>query len=224
MTHTLIEIAYNNTEDELLLDAHKPTYDEIKQHLRAVQHNMNKGPASTLYHVSDDVDRDKLQELLNSSSNVKEWGLVEGVKRGLEIQPGTATTQEIDTYRKELQDKLGEDVLAQQPKHTPMNHPYSDLPDDHIGDSAPSWAGPETEPGAGGLGQTTDGNGPPEKSFYEIMDHDMPSIGEGKWVDLHPDLSSPEVLDIGEESSIGNTRKDKYSSANRRPFDVGGFL
>lgn len=224
MTHTLIEIAYNNTENELLLDAHKPSYDKVKQHLRAVEHNMNKGAASTLYHVSDGINNEKLEELVKSSSNVVDWGLVEGVKRGLEIQPGTATTEEIDTYRKELQDALGEDVLAQEPAHSPMNHPYSDLPNDHIGYTAPSWAGPENEPGAGGVGPTTDGNGPPQKPLYDIMDYDMPSIGEGKWVDLHPNLSSPEVLNIGEESSIGNTEEDEYSSKHRTPFDATEFL
>lgn len=224
MVHTIIEIAYDTSGDDLSLDADEQAYEQVKGDLVAIEHNMNNGIASTLFRVADGVDTDALTTLVDSSASARDWGLVEGTKRGLEIQPGTLTTTELDEYRTKIEEALGEDILAQKPAHSPMNHPYSDLPDDHIGYNAPDWAGPDDEPGAGGPGPTSDGNGPPDKPLYDIMDWDMPSIGEGKWVDLSPELSSPEVVDIGKTSSIGNDEEGEYSSRHRRPFDPTDFL
>jgi hypothetical protein len=231
MVKTIIELTYESgdgVEVNIRGSEEGSNYEEAKQFLTAVEHNMNEGVASTLFRVDDEAPDDLVKKVVDSDSTHKDHGVEDGVRRGLEIQPGTPTDQEVENLRQRIKDKVGTDVLAKKPKHTPADHVYNDLPDDHVGDKAPSWAGPEGEQGAGGPESSVsgEGNGPPDKQFDEIIKNDMPSIGEGKWVCTHPDHGSPEKNDIGAECSKGHQGEpsNNYASIHRKPFDPSGFM
>jgi hypothetical protein len=231
MVKTIIELTYDagkGTEINIRGSNGDSNYEEVKQHLAAVEHNMNAGVASTLFRVEDEASDDLINQLVSADSSHRNHGIVDGVRRGLEIQPGTPTDKEVEDLRQRIKDKLGSDVLAKKPEHTPADHVYNDLPDDHIGDKAPSWAGPEGEQGAGGpeASVSGEGNGPPDKQIGKIMKNDMPSIGEGKWVCTHPDHDSPEKNDIGTECSEGHNSdpSNEYASRHRKPFDPSSFM
>lgn len=230
MTQTIVELAYDTVNGDLQIaggDEH--AYESVKDHLTAIEHNMNNGIASTLYRVDDAADASDVQAIVDSDTSHSDHGIEDGVKRGLEIQPGTPTSAEVDDLASRISNSaVGRDVLQDVPARTPASHVWNDLPDDTVGGGPPSWAGgPSGEPGADGPGAASGVNGPPTDTFEDVMKNDMPSIGDGKWLCTHPDHGSPEKNDIGTQCSEGHSddiAENEYACPHRQPFDPTTFL
>lgn len=229
MTHTILELAYktDSNGDLQIAGGDEQAYEAVKPYITAIEHNMNNGIASTLYRVEHDVDQSDVDAIVNSSSLNIEHGLEEGIKRGLEIQPGTPTSAEVDDLASRIQSAVGRDVMQDVPDRTPAAHVWCDLPDDNVGSGQPSWSGAPDEPGADGPAAATDVNGPPTNSLKTVMKNDMPSIGEGNWVCTHPDHGSPEKSSVGSNCSLGHSddvTENGYACPHRNPFDPTDFL
>lgn len=230
MTHTILELAYETDAngDLQVAGGNEQAYEAVKPHLVAIEHNMNNGIASTLYRVEDSVNQTDVDALVNSSSLNIERGIEDGVKRGLEIQPGTPTSAEVDDLASRIQSAVGRDVTQDVPNNTPAAHVWNDLPSNNVGGGPPPWAGgPDGEPGADGPAAASGVNGPPRNDFNTVMKNDMPSIGEGNWLCTHPDHSSPEKNDSGANCSLDHSDEvvdNEYACPHRSPFDPTGFL
>ena len=229
MTHTILELAYKTDADGNIqvVGGEQQEYEAVKPYLTAIEHNMNNGISSTLYQVEHGVDQANIDAIVNSNSLNIEHGLEEGVKRGLEIQPGTPLDSEVDALASRIKDALGRDVLQDVPDRTPASHVWCDLPDDNIGATQPGWSGAPQEPGADGPAAGSGADGPPTSSLKTVMKNDLPSIGDGKWVCTHPDHSSAEKNDRGNECSLGHSddvTDNEYACPHRQPFDPTGFL
>jgi len=230
MTHTILELAYETDSDGELQIAggDEQAYEAVKPYITAIEHNMNNGIASTLYRVEDSVDQTDVDAIVNSSSLNIEHGLEEGVKRGLEIQPGTPLDTEVDDLASRIQNAVGRDVLQDVPDRTPAAHVWNDLPDDASVGNSPSWSGAPDEPGADGPAAASGVNGPPTDDLKTLMKNDMPSIGEGYWLCTHPDhTDGAEKNERGTECSLGHSddiAENEYACPHRQPFDPTGFL
>lgn len=227
MVQTIIEIFYDtDSNGDLILagDANSTAYENIKPHLTAVEHNMNNGVASTLYRVADGASQTAIDDMVAASADHADHGIDGGVARGLEIQPGTATSTEVDNLNTSVQSKGGPDLSATQPSREPSTHIFDDHPSDNVGGGPPSWSNSQA-PGAGG-GPVTD-NSAPSKDFASVMKNDYPSIGEGNWRCLHPDHTSPETNAVGSQCSLGHSddiTENDYAQPHRNPFDPTTFL
>jgi hypothetical protein len=227
MVQTIIEIFYDTDADgELILagDGDKATYEELKQYISAVEHNMNNGVSSTLYQVSDDAPQSAIDEMTAAHDWHFNHGIKNGVIRGIEIQPGTPTDTEADDLAERILDAGGPDITIDQPSYEPSVHIYNDLPDDALDVAEPDWS-QDGEPGAGGGPVLSDTD--PDKPVIDVIKNDFPSIGEGNWRCVHPDHSSPEVNNRGDECSLGHSderRENEYAQQHRNPFDPTTFL
>lgn len=224
MVQTLIEIFYDtDSNGELILagDPNRTAYEAVKPHLSAVEHNMNNGISSTLYTVADSADPTDVQTLVETNSYHFDHGIDGGIERGLEIQPGTPTSQEVSDLNARVQEAGGPDLSVGQPSFEPAVHVFTDLPDDALDSTTPSWANSGAKGAGGG---PVPSNEAPAKNFVDTMNTDFPSIGEGNWRCVHPDHSSPEIVPLGEESSLGFDEDGDYAQRHRAPFDPTGFL
>jgi hypothetical protein len=229
MTHTIVELAYvtDSNGNLQIAGGDEQAYEQVKPHIVAIEHNMNNGIASTLYRVDDSVDQSDVDILISSSSLNIEHGIEEGIKRGIEIQPGTPTDEEVDTLASDIKKAVGRDVTTDVPERTPSVHVWNDLPDDHIGEGGPKWSGAPEEPGADGPAAASGVNGPPTDDLKTVMKNDLPSIGQGKWVCTHPDHTAAEQNSLGEECSLGHTDDvgdNEYAMPHRQTFDPTSFL
>ncbi|MFB6207984.1 MAG: hypothetical protein ABEJ69_01400 [Candidatus Nanohaloarchaea archaeon] len=219
---TVVEIYYDNSGDSLGLkgDPNNEIYEKIKDHLTAIEHNMNNGIQSTLYRVDEEVDEEALRDMVDAAPEHTDHGVEEGARRGLEIQPGTPTEEEVDELRERVKQKAGVDLAGKTPSNTPMSHVWNDLPDD-ANDQGPRDIVEDGGPGAGG-GNTRHGSGP-DRDLVTMLKEDYPSIGEGKWRCTHPDHDSPELNERGEKCSLGHSHKieeNEYVQKHRQPFDI----
>lgn len=230
MAHTILELAYETdaNNDLQIAGGDEQAYEAVKPHLIAIEHNMNNGISSTLYRVEHGVDQTDVDALVGSSSLNIEHGLEEGIKRGIEIQPGTPLDTEVDNLASRIENAVGRDVLLDVPARTPAAHVWNDLPDDAVTGNSPSWSGAPDEPGADGPAAASGVNGPPTNTLKDVLKNDMPSIGEGYWLDTHPDhTNGAEKNEIGTTSSLGNSddpTENEYACPHRNPFDPTNFL
>lgn len=243
MTQTIIELYYDtDSNGELILagDPEYTSYEKIKPHLTAIEHNMNNGIDSTLYKVADDAPASVIEEVRDMAQDNADHGMHDGILRGLEIQPGTPSESDVDGMNAFLKDIPGIDLANEKPQTAPSSHVWHDLPDDNVGGGPPSWAGPPDNPGAGRRGRPDGsggngnggGNNPnagrgntPNKTWEQILKNDMPTIGSFQWMCTHPDHGQPEVNDNQEQTcSLGHSRnvaQNLYASQNRKPFNAG---
>lgn len=241
MVQTIIEIRYDTDSNGNLIlagDPNEQAYEQIKPYLTAIEHNMNNGVASTLYRVDDDASQGAIDTMVGTDSSHADHGIQRGIERGMEIQPGTPTSQEVDDLNSKLSNVSAStpDLTTAEPRQYPATHIFNDLPSDRVGHGPPSWAGDKGGPGASGHG-APEWAGSPGKppwaggdgssTFADIMKNDYPDIGAGNWVCTHPDHSSPEVNQVGSNCSLGHsddTGENEYASPHREPFDPTDFL
>lgn len=219
---TVIEIYYDDSGDDLNLkgDPNQEKYEKIKKHIRAIEHNMNNGIQSTLYRVDEEVDEEALRQMIETAPEHKDHGIEEGTRRGLEIQPGTPTEEEVEKLRKRVKEKTGVDISKKTCSNTPMCHVWNDLPEDS-NEGGPREIIEDGGPGAGG-GNTEHGNGP-DRDLVTMMKRDYPSIGEGKWRCTHPEHDEPELNERKEDCSLGHSHRPEengYVQPHRKPFDI----
>jgi len=225
MVQTIIELAYDDSGDDLsIIGMSDADYEAIKEHLVAIQHNMNYGVASTLYRVDDAASQSDIDNAVTSHDWHFDHGVNAGIIRGIEIMPGTPTQTEADDLAQRVLDAGGPDLTVDQPSYEPAVHVYTDLPDDALERETPAWAN-SGEKGAGGGPVTSDTD--PNKSVVDVLVNDFPSIGEGNWRCVHPDHSSPEIVPVGEQCSLGHSdeiSENDYAQRHRNTFDPTGFL
>lgn len=229
MTHTIIELAYETDAngDLQIAGGDEQAYSAVNPYLTAIEHNMNNGISSTLYRVEDAVDQSDVDALVNSHPDHVERGVEAGIKRGLEIQPGTPLESEVDQLATDIQSAVGRDVLTDAPDRTPASHVWNDLPDDASMGNSPSWDGSPEEPGADGPAAADGFRGPPTDTLKTVMKDDLPSIGEGYWLCTHPDHTGAEKNEQGTDCSLGhsdNIVENEYACPHRQPFDPTTFL
>jgi len=226
MVQTIIEIFYDTNGGDIILagDADETAYQEIKPYLTAIEHNMNDGITSTLYKVDDGAPQSALDDMVAASADHSDHGIQQGIERGLEIQPGTATPTEVDDLASRISSAGGPDLTTSQPSKEPTTHIFDDHPSDNVDGGSPSWSN-SNSPGAGG-GPVAD-NAAPSKTFDDVIKNDYPSIGEGNWRCIHPNHSSAEVNKVGSTCSLGHSdemSENEYAQQHRSPFDPTDFL
>ena len=225
MVQTIIELAYDTSGSDIsMAGMDESDYEAIKEHVSAIQHNMNNGIASTLFTVDDAASQSDVDNAVQSHEWHFDHGVNNGIIRGIEIMPGTPTQAEADDLAQRVLDAGGPDLTIDQPSYEPAVHIYTDLPDDALERETPAWAN-SGEKGAGGGPVTSDTN--PDKSVVDVLVNDFPSIGEGNWRCVHPDHDSPEILADGERCSLGHSGDiagNDYAQPHRNTFDPTGFL
>lgn len=225
MVQTIIELTYDKSGEEIsIIGMDDADYEAIKNHISAIQHNMNNGVSSTLYRVDEDASQSDIDNAVNSHEWHFDHGLKNGIIRGIEIMPGTPTKEEVEDLAQRVLDAGGPDLTVDQPSYEPAVHVYTDLPDDALGRETPAWAN-SGEKGAGGGPVTSDTD--PDKSVVDVLVEDFPSIGVGNWRCVHPDHDSPEIVPAEEQCSLGHSdeiRENDYAQRHRGTFDPTGFL
>lgn len=231
MIQTVIELRYTEKPDGSLVilgDEDRSSYSKVNDYMNAIEHNMDIGPSSSLYTVSQEASESDIQELVDTADNHADHGLVDGAIRGLEIQPGTPNKDKVEEVKTVFNEKLGVDLSNVRPEGVPATHIFFDLEEDHTGNIIPPWAGNRDKPGASppkGKGQReTPDNArgqKPGKSFEQILKTDMPSVDGGMWKCLHPDHNKVQEFSINEECNLGHSsdyRMNKYVMYHREPF------
>lgn len=227
MVQNIIELAYDTDSNGEIMIAGNPDdtlFDSVEQHLTAIQHNMNNGAASTLYRVDDNADATNVTTLTDSHEWHFNWGVNNGIIRGIEIQPGTPTDSMADQLVEDITNAGGPDLTVDQPSYEPSVHIYNDLPSDALDVSEPSWSS-STDQGAGGGPVTS--NTDPSKSVVQVIKEDFPDIGSGNWRCVHPDHTSPEINPVTNQCSLEHSDElvqNEYAQQHRDTFDPTGFL
>lgn len=227
MVQTIIEIFYDtDSNGELILagDPDGTAYENIKPYLTAIEHNMNSGVASTLYRVDDDAPQSAIDDMVATDAAHSDHGVDGGIARGLEIQPGTATTAEVDDLNSRVQNAGGPDLSTATPSNEPSTHIFDDHPGDAVSNAVPTWSN-STDPGAGGGPVVSDSA--PTDDLATVIKNDYPSIGSGNWRCIHPDHTGAEINPVGSQCSLGHSddiAENDYAQQHRSPFDPTGFL
>lgn len=191
--------------------------------ISAVYHSIRDGVITSTIHAVDDeaAAESDVDAYVGTHEYHKKYTEAEAILRGFEVAPGTLTASEVDTLATELSDTYGVDITTATMNNVPQAHVFYDLPDDVVDTHLPSWSESPPNPGPGG--PDVSGTAPTEP-IATVLKQDYFDIPDGSWLSVHPDLTEPEVVSLGEADSAGHSEDGEYAVVRRDGFYAGTNL